>query len=147
VRNVVTSELKRHLPPEFLNRLDDVIVFEPLTPEDMRAITGKLLMRERATAQVRGFELRWDDAVVEWMATKGYTPFDGARPIRTLVQQRIQDEAAQQVLDGRLKAGQTIVAEVVDGELRLTGVDPAPDASGPDAASPAAPLEPEPAEV
>jgi ATP-dependent Clp protease ATP-binding subunit ClpC len=126
VRSVVSTELKRHLSPEFLNRLDDVIVFEPLTRADMLTIASRMLMRERAAAQLRGFEMRWDDSVVRWFAEHGYTPFDGARPVRTLVQQRVQDEVAQQVLDGRMKAGQTVRIEVVEGELIITGVDSEP---------------------
>jgi ATP-dependent Clp protease ATP-binding subunit ClpA len=105
----------------------------------MHAIASQMLVRERATAQVRGFELRWDDAVVEWLAEHGHTPFDGARPIRTLVQQRVEDEVAQQMLDGRLKAGQTVLIEVVDGELRLTGIDPQPATEGEGAAAPQEP--------
>jgi len=139
VRSIVGSELKRHLTPEFINRLDDVIVFEPLTREDMRDIASRMLMRERAVGQVQGFEMRWDDAVVEWLAEHGYTPFDGARPVRNLVQRRVQDEVAQQVLEGRLKAGQTVLIEVVEGELRLSGVDPDPLPEGREADSPPQP--------
>ena len=139
VRSIVGSELKRHLTPEFLNRLDDVIVFEPLTRADMRDIASRMLMRERAVGQVQGFEMRWDDAVVEWLAEHGYTPFDGARPVRNLVQRRVQDEVAQQVLEGRLKAGQTVLIEVVEGELRLSGVDPDPLPEGQEAGSPPQP--------
>jgi ATP-dependent Clp protease ATP-binding subunit ClpC len=139
VRSIVGSELKRHLTPEFINRLDDVIVFEPLTREDMRDIASRMLMRERAVGQVQGFEMRWDDAVVEWLAEHGYTPFDGARPVRNLVQRRVQDEVAQQVLEGRLKAGQTLLIEVVEGELRLSGVDPDPVPEGQEAGSPPQP--------
>jgi ATP-dependent Clp protease ATP-binding subunit ClpA len=83
--------------------------------------------------------MRWDEAVVDWLAAQGYTPFDGARPIRTLVQHRVQDEIAQQVLDGRLKVGQTVQIELVDGELRLTGVDPDPATEGEGAESPREP--------
>jgi ATP-dependent Clp protease ATP-binding subunit ClpC len=126
VRSIVSTELKKHLSPEFLNRLDDVIVFEPLTREDMLTIASRMLMRERAAAQLRGFEMRWDDSVVAWLAEHGYTPFDGARPVRNLVQQRVQDEVAQQVLDGRLKPGQTVRIEVVDGALTVAGLDPEP---------------------
>jgi ATP-dependent Clp protease ATP-binding subunit ClpC len=126
VRSIVSTELKRHLSPEFLNRLDDVIVFEPLTREDMLTIASRMLMRERAAAQLRGFEMRWDDSVVEWLAEHGYTPFDGARPVRNLVQQRVQDEIAQQVLDGRLKPGQTVRVDVVDGALIVVGLDSEP---------------------
>ncbi|MBI3970696.1 MAG: ATP-dependent Clp protease ATP-binding subunit [Chloroflexi bacterium] len=132
VRDIVGNELKRRLAPEFINRLDEVIVFEPLQPDDMRAIAERMLMRERVAAQVRGFEMRWNEAVVALLAEKGHTPFDGARPLRTLVQQWVEDEVAQQVLDGRLKAGQTIVLEAVDGKLELRGASaPPPGASEP----------------
>jgi ATP-dependent Clp protease ATP-binding subunit ClpC len=131
IRSVIGAELKRHLAPEFINRLDEVIVFEPLQPKDMRQLAEKMLVRERAAAQLRGFELRWDEAVVELLAKLGHTPFDGARPLRALVQQRVEDEIAQQVLDGRVKVGQTIVLEAIDGELRLTSVDPPSSESAP----------------
>ena len=127
VRNVVSAELKRHLAPEFINRLDDVIVFEPLQRDDMRGIARKLLARERKAAEHRGYAMDWDEAVVELLATKGYTPFDGARPIRTLVQQWIEDELSQQVLDGRLKLGQTIRLSVEDDRLLVSAEDPVPD--------------------
>ncbi len=141
VQKVVDAELKRHLAPEFINRLDEIVVFEPLQPDDMRQIAERLLIRSRAAAQLRGYELRWDDAVVALLAEKGYTPLDGARPLRTLVQQWVEDEVAQQALDGRLKAGQTIVLSAVDGRLVITGVDPEPGDDGPaaEAIEPAAP--------
>jgi ATP-dependent Clp protease ATP-binding subunit ClpC len=128
MRDVIEGELKRHLLPEFLNRLDEIIVFDPLQPVHMRAIAERLLVRERAAVEARGFTLRWTDAVVDLLAKDGYTPLEGARPIRTLIQQRIEDEVTQQVLDGRLKTGQVVVVEVVDGAIRVVGQDaPAPE--------------------
>jgi ATP-dependent Clp protease ATP-binding subunit ClpC len=135
IENVVSAELKRRLAPEFINRLDEIIVFEPLQRADMRAIAEKMLIRERAAAQARGFDLRWDAAVIDVLAEKGYTPFDGARPLRTLVQQRVEDDIAQQVLDGRVRVGQVILLEAVDGDVRLRSVDPAEVADPPPAAA------------
>jgi ATP-dependent Clp protease ATP-binding subunit ClpC len=126
IRNVIDTELKRHLAPEFINRLDDVILFEPLTPVDMLAIARKQLARERKAAESRGYQMRWDDAVVDLLGRKGYTPLEGARPVRSLVQQWIEDELTQQVLDGRLRPGQTIVLEVVDEHLVVRGEDTPP---------------------
>jgi ATP-dependent Clp protease ATP-binding subunit ClpC len=120
VRSVIDAELKRHLAPEFLNRLDEIIVFEPLLPDDMREIAQKMLIRERAAAQVRGYEMRWDDAVIELLAQKGYNAFDGARPLRHLVQQWIEDAVTEQVLDGRLKPGQTIVLKAAGDTVVVT---------------------------
>lgn len=131
-RSIIGTELKRHLAPEFINRLDEVIVFEPLQRADMTLIAQKMLIRERAAAQVRGFELRWEESLIDLLAQKGYTAFDGARPLRALVQQRIEDEIAQHVLDGRLKPGQTIVLAAVDGEVRLSGIGAEDDGQPPD---------------
>ena len=124
VRDVVQNELKKHLLPEFLNRLDEIVVFEPLLPEHMRGIAERLLARERVQVVAKGHDLRWTDDVVALLAKDGYTALEGARPIRTLIQQRIEDEVTQQVLDGRIKEGQTIVLEVVEGAIRITGEDP-----------------------
>jgi ATP-dependent Clp protease ATP-binding subunit ClpC len=123
IKNVVDAELKRHLAPEFLNRLDDVILFQPLQPEDMLGIAHKQLARERKAAETRGYRMQWDDAVVELLARKGYTPLEGARPVRNLVQQWVEDALTQQVLDGRLKSGQTIVLSVADDKLVVHGED------------------------
>jgi len=127
IRSVIETELKRQLAPEFINRLDDVILFEPLTPDDMVAIARKQLARERKAVEARGYHMRWDEAVIELLGRKGYSPLEGARPVRTLVQQWIEDELTQQVLDGRLKLGQTIVLEAVDGKLVVRGDDTPPD--------------------
>lgn len=123
VRDVIQNELKRHLLPEFLNRLDEIVVFEPLLPEHMRGIAERLLARERVAVVAKGHDLRWTEEVVTLLAKDGYTAMEGARPIRTLIQQRIEDEVTQQVLDGRIKEGQTIVLDVVDGAIRITGED------------------------
>jgi ATP-dependent Clp protease ATP-binding subunit ClpC len=123
VRDVIQNELKRQLLPEFLNRLDEIVIFQPLQPEHMGRIVELQLVRERANVLAKGFQLRWTDDVVALLAKDGYTPLEGARPVRTLIQQRIEDEITQQVLDGRLKAGQTIVVEVVEGAIAIRGED------------------------
>ena len=126
IRDVVQNELKRALLPEFLNRLDEIVVFEPLRPEHMRAIAEKLLIRERVVLVGQGRDLRWSEDVIELLAKDGYSAMEGARPVRTLVQQRIEDEISQQVLDGRITANQTVVLEVVDGAIAIRGEDPPP---------------------
>ncbi|HEV2122796.1 MAG TPA: ATP-dependent Clp protease ATP-binding subunit, partial [Chloroflexota bacterium] len=124
VRRVVDAELKRRLAPEFLNRLDDTIVFEPLVPGDMAAIAERLLARERERAEAKGFGLRWSPEVVALLAKEGFTPHDGARPLRVLIQRHVEDEMTQQLLDGRLAPGQTIVVDVQDGVILISGEAP-----------------------
>ena len=124
IRDVVQNELKRHLLPEFLNRLDEIVVFEPLRQVHMHAIAEKLLIRERVVLVGQGRDLRWSEDVVAVLARDGYSAMEGARPVRTLVQQRIEDEVSQQVLDGRIGAGQIVVLEVVDGAIAIRGEDP-----------------------
>jgi ATP-dependent Clp protease ATP-binding subunit ClpC len=126
IRDVVQNELKRHLLPEFLNRLDEIVVFDPLRPEHMHAIAEKLLIRERVVLVGQGRDLRWSEDVVAVLARDGYSAMEGARPVRTLVQQRVEDEISQQVLDGRITTGQTVVLEVADGAIVVRGEDPPP---------------------
>jgi ATP-dependent Clp protease ATP-binding subunit ClpC len=121
VHKVVNAELKRRLAPEFINRLDDTIVFDPLQREDLVTIAERLLTRERANAVAKGFGFRWTSEAAALLAMDGYTPHDGARPIRMLLQQRIEDEVTQQILDNRLTPGQTIVVEVENGSIRIRG--------------------------
>jgi ATP-dependent Clp protease ATP-binding subunit ClpA len=123
VRDVIQQELKRQLLPEFLNRLDEIVVFQPLQPEHMGRIVELQLVRERANVVAKGYQLRWTPEVVALLAKDGYTAMEGARPVRTLIQQRIEDDITQQVLDGRLRAGQTIVVDVDNGAIRVRGED------------------------
>ena len=74
--------------------------------------------------------LRWDAGVVEWLATTGYTPLDGARPLRTLVQQWVEDAMAQQVLEGKITPGQTVELYVDDGALCLRPAEISPPSGG-----------------
>ena len=124
IRDVIQNELKRQLLPEFLNRLDEIVVFEPLRQEHMRTIAEKLLIRERVVLVGKGHDLRWSEDVTAVLAKDGYSALEGARPVRTLVQQRIEDEVSQQILDGRIAAGQTIVLDVVDGKIVVRSEDP-----------------------
>jgi len=128
VRDIIQNELKRQLLPEFLNRLDEIVVFEPLQQEHMRAIAEKLLMREREQLAVKGHDLQWSEDVVALLAKDGYTPLQGARPIRVLVQQRIEDELTQQILDGRIGLRQTIVISVSEGVITVRSEEPLTEA-------------------
>jgi ATP-dependent Clp protease ATP-binding subunit ClpC len=113
----VTAELHRRFKPELLNRIDEVIVFRRLT----RADIGEIARRELAAAAVRaaaaGINLTWDDAAAEALAEAGYDPDHGARPLRRAVRSRVEDAAAEMLLRGELRPGDTAFVRVRDGHV------------------------------
>jgi len=123
LRRRVEQELHQLFRPEFLNRIDDTIVFDALSRDDVVKIAGLQLQRLAATLAERGLELEVGDAVLRQLADAGYDPAYGARPLRRAIQRLIQDPLALELLEGRFSAGDRIVAEP-DGEriaLRRVG--------------------------
>jgi ATP-dependent Clp protease ATP-binding subunit ClpC len=102
VREIVDREVRRHFPPEFINRLDDVIVFEPLSEESMLAVT-RLLLRETAEVlERRRVFMDYDPAVADWLfAQCGMDPQAGARPLRRLVKMWVEDAVADYLINHR----------------------------------------------
>jgi ATP-dependent Clp protease ATP-binding subunit ClpC len=121
----VLEELKKHFRPEFLNRLDEIIVFHELTIDEVKEIVDLMLVRVREQLKSQGLELALSDAAKEHMAVKGYDPELGARPLRRSIQRMLEDPLAESVLLGRLEAGTTVVVDVDDdGEgLSFDSVD------------------------
>ncbi|MCW2657384.1 MAG: ATPase domain protein, partial [Jatrophihabitans sp.] len=111
MKQKVNDELKQHFRPEFLNRIDDIIVFHQLTPEEIVQIVD--LMTARLDVQMRnkdmGIELT--PAAKALLAEKGYDPVLGARPLRRTIQREIEDPLSEQILFGELAAGQIVVVD------------------------------------
>jgi ATP-dependent Clp protease ATP-binding subunit ClpB len=121
-RALVLTELKTRFRPEFLNRLDDTIVFHRLKREQMAAIVDVQLARLRVLLADRKITLTLDDAARTWLANRGYDPAYGARPLKRVIQKAVQDPLAEQILAGSLKDGATAALTVRDGALVLNGV-------------------------
>ncbi len=132
-KGLVLAELKTRFRPEFLNRLDDTIVFHRLKREQMAAIVDVQLVRLRALLADRKITLTLDDAARTWLANRGYDPAYGARPLKRVIQKAVQDPLAEQILSGALKDGAMAALTVRDGTLMLNGV--AVKMSGQEAAS------------
>jgi ATP-dependent Clp protease ATP-binding subunit ClpC len=115
MKNRIGDELKRVFRPEFINRVDDTIVFHSLTAADIRQIVNLMLGNVRKQVTQQGMQLVVTDAVIERLATEGFDPQYGARPLRRAVQRMVEDPLAEEVLLGRFSAGDTIQAEL-DGE-------------------------------
>jgi ATP-dependent Clp protease ATP-binding subunit ClpB len=114
-REAVMSVVRMTFKPEFLNRLDDVVIFEPLSTEELARIVDLQVERLAKRLAERRLTLQVTDAAREWLALSGYDPIYGARPLRRLVQTQIGDRLARGLLSG----------EIVDGSVVLVDVEPA----------------------
>lgn len=120
IRDNVMGELKRTFRPEFLNRVDDIIVFRQLTQEDIQNIARRML--SSLDKRVRGLDmtLQVTDAAVEEIAKAGFDPVYGARPLRRAIQSHIEDPLAEKLLEGSFRAGDTVTVDHSDGRYQFT---------------------------
>jgi ATP-dependent Clp protease ATP-binding subunit ClpC len=122
MKGKVQDELKNHFRPEFLNRIDDVIVFHQLTKDQIIQIVDLMIagLDERLKAKDMGIELT--QAAKDLLAARGYDPLLGARPLRRVIQREIEDSLSERILFSELKAGEIIVVDVegVDAEAKFT---------------------------
>ena len=122
MKGKVQDELKNHFRPEFLNRIDDVIVFHQLTKDQIIQIVDLMIanLDDRLKAKDMGIELT--QAAKDLLAARGYDPLLGARPLRRVIQREIEDSLSERILFGELKAGEIIVVDVegVDAEAKFT---------------------------
>jgi ATP-dependent Clp protease ATP-binding subunit ClpC len=128
MKNRIMGELKKVFRPEFLNRIDDVIVFHKLQKEEIKQIVELLLLRIRESMAERELQLELTDPAKDLLVEKGWDPSMGARPLRRAIQRYIEDPLADFVLREQLTPGATVVVnpapEGEDGEVRLTIVKP-----------------------
>jgi ATP-dependent Clp protease ATP-binding subunit ClpB len=113
----VMNEVGQHFRPEFINRVDDIVVFHPLDRTQITAIVGIQLQYLRRRLAERDMQLELTAAVVEKLADAGYDPVYGARPLKRAIQQQVENPLAQEILQGRFAPGDSIEADVEDGAL------------------------------
>ncbi|MBM4124530.1 MAG: ATP-dependent chaperone ClpB [Nitrospira sp.] len=119
VRKLVLSELREHFRPEFLNRVDETVVFHPLKPEQLERIVEIQLGRLRERLAERRIPLSLTPAAVANLATRGYDPVYGARPLKRLIQQDIETPLARLLVKGELRDGDTAVVDIKDGRILI----------------------------
>ena len=121
----VMDEVKRLFKPEFLNRIDEIIVFHPLTKEHMKQIVAILLRSvAKRTAQQMDLHLEIGEDVKEFLIEKGYDEKYGARPLKRTIQNLLEDQLAEAVLEGTVWEGDTVDVTVLDGQLKFSAVHP-----------------------
>ena len=130
MKTKVHEELKQHFRPEFLNRIDDIVVFHQLSREEITQIVDLMVagLEKRLKDKDMGIELTQAAKVL--LAERGYDPVLGARPLRRTIQREIEDVLSEKILFGELKPGQIVVIDVegegADAKLVFTGNDRSP---------------------
>ena len=118
-RNEVLEVLKRTVRPEFLNRIDEVLMFEPLSQTDIRAILKMQIRDLQEKLGENGVTVEFTEDFEDYMSTKGYEPQYGARPIKRLMQKELVNILAKSILDGSVRRDSTIVVDVKDGAITV----------------------------
>ncbi|WP_025270376.1 ATP-dependent chaperone ClpB [Hippea sp. KM1] len=113
----VNAELKRRFKPEFLNRIDEIIVFNPLGRNEIKQIVRLLLKKTQQKLKENGYELEVSDRLVERIADEGFDPVYGARPLRRYIQNRLENALARAILEGRFVKGDKIFADFENNEI------------------------------
>ena len=117
MRAAIETALKRTFRPELLNRIDDVIIFRPLTEEHLKSIVDLLMREVERRLSERGIKLDISDEAKAWLAEKGYDPVYGARPLRRAIQRHVENPVSTKILQGEFKEGDTIAIAVQDDAL------------------------------
>jgi len=112
MKNKVQDELKQHFRPEFLNRIDDIVVFHQLSPEEIVNIVDLMLAKLDERLHDKDMALELTTAAKELLATKGYDPVLGARPLRRTIQREIEDALSEKILFGEIRPGQIVLVDV-----------------------------------
>ena len=117
IRGDVTEQLKKTFRPEFLNRIDDIIVFSQLTKDNIREIAKRLCVSVGDRLKTIGIDLTVDDTAIDLLSEKGFDVSYGARPLKRAIQSLIEDRIAEKMLEGSVKEGDAVTAVAVDGKI------------------------------
>jgi ATP-dependent Clp protease ATP-binding subunit ClpB len=121
VRARVMTTVQQHFRPEFLNRVDEILVFHRLKREHMASIVDIQIKRLQKLLDERQITIELDDAAREWLAREGYDPAYGARPLKRVIQKNVQDPLSELVIAGKIKDGDAVHVSAVDTGLVING--------------------------
>ena len=129
MKTAVMDEVKRFFRPEFLNRIDGSLVFRALSRDHMQQIVEMMLKEVASNLIEKGIDMDITQGAKDWLAEQGYDPTFGARPLRRVVQDSVEDKLSDAILGGTLKPGDTAVIDLQDGEIVIKSQSPLPVAS------------------
>ena len=130
MKNRVMKAVKQVFRPEFINRVDELVVFHALTQEEILQIADLMLRQMQKRLSGMGITLSYDAAVTRLLAEAGYDEKFGARPLRRAIQRQVEDALSEEIISGRLKLGDSVQATVEDGKLKLHRLPPEPALTG-----------------
>jgi ATP-dependent Clp protease ATP-binding subunit ClpB len=119
VKDKIMDVVRSTFRPEFLNRLDEILIFNRLTKEDIKKISGNQLEKLQKILEEKSIKLLWDDLVLDWLCEHGYDSVYGARPLKRLLQRNIQDKIAIEILSGKIKPNDRLKISVKDNDIDL----------------------------
>ena len=119
-RAQVTALLRRSFKPELLNRMDEIVLFKPLTEAEISRIVGLILDKTAARMLDEGYGLKITDAAKKFIAEESYTPEYGARPVKRYVQQNVETEIARMIVRGQVPDKGTVTVDAEGGKLKFT---------------------------
>jgi len=119
MKDKLLEELKRRFRPEFLNRIDDVVVFRPLNKTDIRQIVELMLSAVSKNLAEKEIKLEVTEAAKDLLGEKGYDEVFGARPLRRTIQNLVEDKMSEELLRGKFTTGDTVIVDVADGEISV----------------------------
>jgi ATP-dependent Clp protease ATP-binding subunit ClpC len=129
MKDKVNEALKAHFRPEFLNRIDETIVFHELTREEVTEIVDHMIQRVTGQLLGQGLTLELTAASKDLLAQKGYDPTLGARPLRRAIQREVEDPLSERILWKEFRAGETIIVDAEDDKIvfrSIEGIEPPP---------------------
>ena len=122
LHDTVMEELRNTFKPEFLNRVDDIIVFNKLTSEDIEKIAGRMLSQLKERVKAMDIEIEFTDQAIKTIAKNGFDPVYGARPLRRAIQSQIEDKLSEKILEKEVKTSDKVICDFKDGEFKFSTV-------------------------
>ena len=122
MREKIMDELKKTFRPEFLNRVDAVVVFKALSPAEMRQIVDLLVLKVAQRLEEHEMKLEVTTEAKDYLAKEGYDKIYGARPLRRVIQRLIEDPLSETLLTTKFSAGDSVLVELADGQIKLTPI-------------------------
>jgi len=122
MKDKVLTAMKNAFRPEFLNRIDATVVFHALSRADIRLIVELEVRDACDQLKLKGFSLEITDAAKDWIGDKGFDPVFGARPLRRVIQNEVEDRLSEALLEGRFQPGDTVRIDIQNGEIVIINV-------------------------
>jgi len=119
IKENVMAELKKTFRPEFLNRIDEIIVFHPLDEEDVKKIVEIMLKNLQERIKASEYYAEFTSSLVEAIAKKGFDPVFGARPLKRAIQSMVEDKISEAILEGKIKQGDEFIVDFIDGNTEI----------------------------